>query len=96
MDVVLVQLKHSLLQSTCLGYLLHSPGRDTSAHLLNGPIFWLAPTAAAQKIICCQTPKILNEATGCYILYTYELILYKVVGNCSTSIEALNLTPGDS
>ena len=40
-----------------------------------------------------------SELYHCYILYnttTQGLVLYNVVGDCSTSIEALNLTPGDS
>ena len=40
----------------------------------------------------------LYYATSCYILHsttTYGPILHKVVSDCSTFIEALNLTPGD-
>ena len=50
-------------------------------------------------IIWYQTRNGLYYATSCYILYTtttYGPILHKVVGDCSTSIEVLNLTPGDS
>ena len=49
-------------------------------------------------VIWCQIWKTPYHATSCYILYnttTQGPILHKVVGDCSTSIEALNLTPGD-
>ena len=52
-------------------------------------------------IMTC-TQGLYNSITGAPQLVTvtpvstHGLILYKVVSDCSTSIEALNLTPGDS
>ena len=107
MDVIPANtVKWIIVESTLtIDYILHFTMARCIGRIAEWANFLTSSNCSHSKCVLsnawCQAWNInsMNQTIGCYNPHrptTHGLMLDKVVGDCSTSIQAMNLTPGDS